>query len=95
MEIKIYKNYGCLGAEKENVYTYGSKAESAVCSDEIEVILPEGWSVVEGMTGSTLFESPWKETYLPKDILCGNDHPYFIAIDNDGNEVKVRLKEVK
>lgn len=24
-EIKIYKNYGVLGAEKRNVYTYGGE----------------------------------------------------------------------
>lgn len=38
---KIYKNYGVLGAEKRNIYTYGSEHPLSDCSEEITVQLPE------------------------------------------------------
>lgn len=37
----IYQNYGVLGAEKRNVYTYAGSHQQGVCSDEMEVRLPE------------------------------------------------------
>ena len=37
----IFKNYGVLGAEKRNVYTYAGSHPQGVCSDEMEVRLPK------------------------------------------------------
>ena len=47
-KFKIYRNYGCLSAEKRVKYTYGTEAATAVASDELIVSLPEkskGWEV--------------------------------------------------
>lgn len=49
-KFKIYRNYGCLSAEKRVKYTYGTEAATAVTSDELIVSLPEkskGWEVYE------------------------------------------------
>ena len=45
--IKIFKNYGCLAAEKRNVYTYGTEQPTATCADEITVKIPDGWKIVD------------------------------------------------
>lgn len=37
----IYRNYGVLGAEKRNVYTYWSNHSMGDCADELKVRLPE------------------------------------------------------
>ena len=47
MKIKIYCNYGCLSAEKRNIYTYGCPDSTATCWDEMTVEIPEGWEVYE------------------------------------------------
>lgn len=39
--IEIYKNYGCLAAEKRNLYTYGAPHATAVCSDKMTVEIPD------------------------------------------------------
>lgn len=40
-QIKIFKNYGELAAEKRNIYTFGGASETATYADEITVKLPE------------------------------------------------------
>lgn len=52
--LKIYCNYGCLSAEKRNVYTYGIPGTTATCWDEMEVEVPEGWELYENRMGK-----PW------------------------------------
>lgn len=42
MKIKIYCNYGTLGAEKRKKYTFGGPDSTADCWEEITVETPEG-----------------------------------------------------
>lgn len=94
-ELKIFKNYGCLAAEKRIIYTYGAEAESAIYSDEITVSIPEGWRIYETIYGGTACESPWGDKYNINDLLEGNKYPYFTAYDNTGKLRRVQLEVIK
>ena len=50
----IYRNYGVTGAEKRSVYTYGEQHAWAVCSDKIEVEIPEGWKIFKNYMDQTM-----------------------------------------
>lgn len=83
--LKIYCNYGCLSAEKRNVYTYGVPGTTATCWDEMEVEVPEGWELYENRIGKTMVASPWGECYEINEVLQGNENPCFYALDNNMN----------
>lgn len=91
-ELKIFKNYGCLAAEKRAIYTYGAEAETATCSDEITVSVPDGWSIYATVSGGIACEAPWGGRYNINALLEGNEHPYFAAYDNDGKLRRVQLE---
>ena len=90
---KIYKNYGVLGAEKRNVYTYGNPHYRGVCSDELKVKLPEDcdWKLCKNDLGQTIIEAPWGRTYDINEVLQGNEHPYIYALDKDRKGHKIEL----
>ena len=92
--IKIFKNYGCLAAEKRNVYTYGTEQPTATCADEIVVKIPDGWKVINS-ENDILLESPWGWTYNPNDLLNGNEKPCFMGYDRDGRIFNIPLKVVE
>lgn len=94
MQIQIFKNYGVLGAEKRNVYTFGGEHEKAVCSDKLTVEVPKGWKLFENTFGQTMITAPWGWSYGIDEILGGNEHPCFIAIDKNGDEHRQRLAVV-
>lgn len=89
--IKIYKNYGCLGAEKRIIYTYGNPADTARCSDEISVKIPEGWEIYESISGETILTAPWGKNYTVYEVLSGDEYPYFRTF---GNGEKIRLEVI-
>lgn len=90
-EIKFFRNYGCLAAEKRVIYTYGTEAETAVCSDEITVGVPDGWEICETISGEIACETPWGGRFGINQLLEGNEHPYFAAYDNAGKLHRIRL----
>ena len=92
--LKIYKNYGCLAAEKRNVYTYGAEQPTATCADEITVKIPDGWKVVD-TESDILLESPWGWTYNPNDLLNGNEKPCFMGYDRDGRIFNIPLEVIE
>lgn len=57
--IEIYRNYGCLTAEKRSLYTYGAEHATAVCSDKMTVEIPEGWTLSETVSGGMIVTAPW------------------------------------
>lgn len=83
MTIDIFKNYGCLGSEKTNVYTYSNPESTAKCYDKITVKIPEGWETFENYMGDTILTAPWKENYTVHEVLCGNEYPCFRTFGND------------
>ena len=86
-KFKIYRNYGCLSAEKRVKYTYGCEEATAVASDELIVSLPEnskGWEVYETAMGGLTVESPWGMQYDINEVLAGDKEPQFRAYDGDG-----------
>ena len=89
---KIYKNYGCLAAEKRIIYTHRMPQSTAVCSDEITIEIPEGWEPYENDAGNMLLMAPWGWGYDINELLGGNENPYFIAIDKNGKEKRIQLK---
>ena len=95
-KFEIFCNYGVLGAENRNVYTYGAKHAAATCSDVMTVELPENefFSIYETVTGALAVESSWGLPYDINDVLQGNDKPCFFAIDTDKKGHRVYLKEV-
>lgn len=90
--MKIFKNYGCLSAEKRIVYTYGAVEPTAVTYEEIEVQLPEGWKEAENNMGNTIIVSPEGEVFLPNELLSGNECPCFQWIDGSRKERRIKLK---
>lgn len=90
-EIKIFRNYGCLAAEKRVIYTYGTEAETAVCSDEITVGVPDDWEVYETVSGEFACETPWGGRFGINQLLGGDEYPCFVAYDNAGKLHHIRL----
>lgn len=90
--IEIYRNYGCLAAEKRNLYTYGAPHATAVCSDKMTVEIPDGWTLSETVSGGVIVTAPWGWDYQINEVLAGNDVPVFIARDKDGRGHKRVLK---
>lgn len=84
MKIKIYCNYGCLSAEKRNVYTYGVPEATATCWDEITVETPKGWELYENYMGELMVTTPWGANYTINDVLSGNEKPCFSACGREG-----------
>ena len=93
-QIKIFRNYGELAAEKRNIYTFGGASETATCADEITVELPESWKLCENCFGQPLLEAPWGTCYLINEVLGGNKHPYIIVRDPDFKLRRFELKEI-
>lgn len=66
---KAYANYGVTGNEYKTIFT----VENAHCyskrSEEIEINVPEGFSVSENSFGETLIDTPDGTTYLAQEIL--------------------------
>ena len=92
--IKIYKNYGCLAAEKRSIYTYGAEQPTVICADEIVVKIPDGWKVVNS-ENDILLESPWGWTYNPNNLLHGNENPCFMGYDRNGRIFNIPLEVVE
>ena len=92
--IIIYQNYGVTGAEKRNVYTYGTPHGNAVCWDQIIVEIPDGWKFYESQTGSGCVETPWGQRYLIGEVLCGNREPHFSAYTTARKKVSIKLNVV-
>lgn len=90
--IELYKNYGCLAAEKRVVYTYGAEAEMATCSEVIQAKIPEGWELYETSLGDKMVQAPWGWNYGINEVLSGNEHPCFFALDKHGREHFARLQ---
>lgn len=89
----IYRNYGVLGAEKRNVYTYGCEHPAGVCADEMNVTLPENncFQVYETAAGGLAVDSAWGWSYSINDVLEGDKRPCFYALDKGGNGHMVYL----
>lgn len=95
MNIKIYENYGVLGAEKRRVYTFGGPHARAVTADEMLVEIPSGWEYWENDAGCGMVTAPWGTTYDVNEVLCGDEFPHFYALDNDGKPRKTMLRIIK
>lgn len=92
--IEIYKNYGCLTAEKRSLYTYGAPHATAVCSDKMTVEIPDGWTLSETVSGGMIATAPWGWDYQINEVLAGDATPIFSARDKDGRSYKRALKVV-
>lgn len=92
-DLLLYANYGCIAAEKQVIWTYGSPVESAVLSEKYRYKIPEGWKTYETVTGEYAIRAPWGESYHINDILCGNNEPEFRLLDKNQKQVVVKLKK--
>ena len=89
----IYKNYGCLAAEKRIIYTFGAPQPTATCYDKINVDLPDGWHEVATDYGDAV-KSPWGAVYWISEVLAGNKRPEFAAYDYEGSLHRYELETV-
>lgn len=92
MEIKIYCNYGVLGAEKRKKYTFGGPDSTADCFDELMVEIPEGWELFENDMGKLMVKAPWGWDYEINEVLQGDENPCFYALDKNMKEHRKYLK---
>ena len=90
--MKIYRNYGVLGAEKRFVYT-GRPISNLY--EELEIEIPAGWEAYETVTGSVAVSSPWGWNYSLDEVLTGDDRPMFWAITAEGKYYSRVLKIVE
>ena len=67
--IEIYCNYGVLAAEKRNVYTFGGEHPHATCSDNMTVVVPDGWELYQNQMGQTMVTAPWGWDYDINEVL--------------------------
>lgn len=82
--IEIYCNYGVLGSEKLKIYTYGCPHAHAVCSDKMQVYIPDSWEVWENYLGQTMITAPWGWDYAINEVLNHqNGEPIFLAKDKN------------
>lgn len=85
MEIEIYKNYGCLAAEKRAVYTYNCPAGTAVCWDKMTVRTPKDWEESENEYKRPIFRPKGQEYWWEvNDLLHGSENPMFLYYGKDG-----------
>ena len=96
-KFEIYCNYGVLGSEKRNIYTYGHEHIYATCSDKLTVVLPENdvFSIYKNVMGELMVESSWGWQYGINEVLQGKENPCFYAIDSDKNGHRVQLEIVE
>lgn len=88
---KGYINYGVLRAEKHQVWTAEVPASTATCADEVEIAVPDGWELCRNNMDKLFVTAPWGYNYGLNEVLKGDDHPYFIALDKDGKEHHCKL----
>lgn len=82
-KIKVYANYGVLGAEKRVVYSEGY----GEIYDTVTLILPEGWKTIDLVVGKGL-ESPWGEIFqINEAIRSINDEPWIDVKRIDNGEI--------
>ena len=91
--LKIYRNYGCLSAEKRSIYTCDSPEGTAACWDQIEVAIPRELEVYENTWG-TFVAFPWGEIYNVNECLYGNEKPCVIGYDDKMQKHIFYLNEV-
>lgn len=91
----IFCNYGVIGAEKRNVYTYGAPHAYASCSDKMTVYVPanESFEICESITGELFVSTAWGWDYDINDVLRGDDKPCFRAANKSGDLKKLFLIE--
>lgn len=93
--LKAYANYGVLAHEKKTLYTIGGSAETATYSEEVEVILPEGFEVDENVAGGQLITVPGGETYLANEIFySSNGCPELSWYDSEQKVHRVKCQVV-
>ena len=90
--LEIYRNYGVLGAEKRNVFTYGGEHPTADCSDTLTVAVPDDRDLHETANGQTVVTAPWGWEYDINEVLQGNKNPYFYAMDKEMTGHRVELQ---
>ncbi len=91
-EIEIYCNYGVLGAEKRNIYTFGAESSHGICSDKMTVLVPDDWKLYSSPTGMLMTEAPWGWNYDINEVLTDiQGHPAFQAFDKSGRPVTAFL----
>lgn len=94
MEIKIYCNYGVLGAEKRKKYTFGAPHATADCWEEMTVETPEGWEPFKNSMGELMVKAPWGWDYEINEVLQGDEKPCFYALDKNMNGHRCYLKTI-
>ena len=90
--IDIYRNYGCLSAEKSVIYTYVAEQPTAVTSDRLTVTLPQGWTADRGPAGDVVLTAPDGQRYLPDEVLAGDERPMFEVRDRSGSRKRYMLE---
>lgn len=90
MTTTIYRNYGVLAHEKQNVYaTYPSEI-----NDEIEVEIPEELNPYETESGEICIKPESSDFHLIRDVICSRTGKPAVAwYDKNGNERWMHLIE--
>ena len=93
--IELYKNYGCLTAEKRVIYTYGMPQPTATTSDRITVRIPDGWTADKNAAGVVLLTGPDGKTYEPNEVLSGNEFPALTIYTGPENLKRYRMEVIE
>ena len=93
-KFKGFANYGVLAHEKETVFTACNAASQAVTSDEIEIMLPDGWEIAENQAEELLICGPAGD-FLANEILRSRgDKPMLHWYDGQWHTIPLEWNEI-
>lgn len=78
--LKIYRNYGCLSAERRYIYTYDIPDRTATCWDEIQCIVPDSLEIHQNYLGGKNNFFPLGRYLYDKRDFTGKRKPLFYRI---------------
>lgn len=85
MKLKAFANYGVLAHEKKVLFTADLPSGKATYSEEVEIMLPEGFDISENASGEQLITVPDGIIYLANEILNGyEESPALSWYDAEG-----------
>lgn len=96
MQLEIYKNYGCLAAEKRAIYTFGCPEGTATCWDKMKVQTPKSWEESKNELGRPFFRPQGQKYWWEvNEVLSGNKKPMFIYYGEENGVQKIFQAELE
>lgn len=93
-EFKGFANYGVLAHEKETIFTADNAASQAVTSEEIKIMLPEGWETARNNFDELLICGPAGDFLANEILVSKNDQPQLRWFDGQWHTVSLEWRKL-